>query len=127
MSISMCERDGVPSVRTMDSAPAASATRSVSSRVPAASTRSSTASARGHHVRVITATYPGEPVDPPGVQVSRVEPLLRIGNAPLLLPLARLRDYDVIHVHQPFIFGADLAALSAKLRRIPLVSTLQNE
>src|SRR5919202_1075972 len=47
MSISMCENDGVPSVMTMCSAAAASATRSDQAIVPAAVTRSSTSWAPG--------------------------------------------------------------------------------
>src|SRR3954451_10789025 len=47
MSISMCENDGVPSVMTMCSADAASATRSLHAIVPFAVTRSSTSGAPG--------------------------------------------------------------------------------
>src|SRR5919202_470125 len=47
MSISMCENDGVPSVMTMCSAAASSATRSDHAIVPAAVTRSSTSWAPG--------------------------------------------------------------------------------
>ena len=78
-------------------------------------------------VTVITATYPGEPRDPEGVHVIRLNPLLRIGNAPLLPELFMTRDYDVLHLHQPFIFGAELATSAAQLRRIPLMSSFHNE
>jgi hypothetical protein len=46
--------------------------------------------ARGHRVEVYSATYPGEPVDPAGVRVHRLRPVLRLGNAPLLPGLVRL-------------------------------------
>lgn len=83
--------------------------------------------ARGHQVTVFTATYPGEPVDPAGVEVRRIEPLLRIGNAPLLPALAAVRGYDVIHLYQPFIFGTEGALVSHRRSRVPIVSSFQNE
>jgi len=82
---------------------------------------------RGHDVTIITATYPGEPQDPEGVRVVRLEPLLRMGNAPLLPSLLVAHGYDVVHLHQPFIFGAEMAAGAAWLRRMPLVSSFHNE
>jgi glycosyltransferase involved in cell wall biosynthesis len=57
---------------------------------------------------VFTATADGTPPDSGGAIVHRIEPLLRIGNAPLIPRLARLRDFDVLHLHYPFIFGAEL-------------------
>jgi glycosyltransferase involved in cell wall biosynthesis len=72
--------------------------------------------ARGHEVEVFTAPAPGEPPDPGAVTVRRIEPLLAIGNAPLIPSLARIRDFDVIHLHYPFIFGSELALL-ARARR----------
>jgi glycosyltransferase involved in cell wall biosynthesis len=80
--------------------------------------------ARGHEVDVYSATYPGEPEDPPGVRVHRLKPVLRLGNAPLLPGLLRMPAPDVIHVHQPFIFGADLVTLRQKA---PVVATFHNE
>jgi glycosyltransferase involved in cell wall biosynthesis len=83
--------------------------------------------ARGHRVQVYTATYPGTPQDPPGVRVHRLRPLLRIGLAPLLAGLLRMPRPDVVHVHQPFIFGAELAVLRAAWGGVPVVSTFHNE
>jgi glycosyltransferase involved in cell wall biosynthesis len=83
--------------------------------------------ARGHDVEVFTASYPGVPRDPDGVRVHRYRARLRIGNAPFIPQLALVRGFDVIHLHQPFIFGAE-AALTASLRtRTPLVSSYHNE
>ena len=81
---------------------------------------------RGHEVTVWTATYPGDPVDPAGVAVQRLRPVLRLGNAPLVPGLLRIRDVDLVHLHQPFIFGTDLAWPLCRARRIPLVSTFHN-
>ncbi len=82
---------------------------------------------RGHEVHVVTATWPGERIDPKGVTVHRVRPLVRAGNAPLLPRLAHLKGFDIIHVHCPFISGAELVALGSVARRTPLVLTYHND
>lgn len=82
--------------------------------------------ALGHEVDVYTATYPGEPLDPPGVTVHRLRPALRLGLAPLLPQLLRMPLPDVIHVHQPFIFGAELVVARAARAGVPVVSTFHN-
>jgi glycosyltransferase involved in cell wall biosynthesis len=66
---------------------------------------------RGDHVEVFTAPAPGKPPDPGRAIVHRIEPLLAIGNAPLIPALARVDGFDVIHLHYPFIFGAELVLL----------------
>ncbi len=71
---------------------------------------------RGHHVEVFTAAADGEAPDPGGAIVHRIEPVMAIGNAPLIPKLARLDSFDVVHVHYPFIFGSELTLLS-RLRR----------
>ncbi|MDX6587086.1 MAG: hypothetical protein QOI31_1559 [Solirubrobacterales bacterium] len=71
---------------------------------------------RGHHVEVFTAPAPGEVPESPGVEVHRTKPVFAIGNAPLIPSLARLGGFDVVHLHYPFIFGADLTLLG-RLRR----------
>jgi D-inositol-3-phosphate glycosyltransferase len=63
---------------------------------------------RGHHVEVFTATAEGPAPDPGRAVVHRIEPVLRIGNAPLIPRVARLRGFDILHLHYPFIFGAEL-------------------
>ena len=50
---------------------------------------------RGHDVEVFTAPAQGEPPDPGGARVHRVEPLLAIGNAPLIPTLARIQGRPV--------------------------------
>jgi glycosyltransferase involved in cell wall biosynthesis len=83
--------------------------------------------ARGHDVEVFTASYPGVPRDPAGVRVHRYRARLRIGNAPFIPQLALLRGFDVIHLHQPFIFGAEAALAAAARTGTPLVSSYHNE
>jgi glycosyltransferase involved in cell wall biosynthesis len=67
--------------------------------------------ASGDAVEVFTAPAPGEPPDPAGVIVHRIEPVIAVGNAPLIPALARIEGFDVLHLHYPFIFGAELTLL----------------
>ena len=67
------------------------------------------------------------PRDPAGVVTHRYDARLRLGNAPFIPQLALIDGFDVIHLHQPFIFGAE-AALAAHARNgTPLVSSYHNE
>src|SRR5690242_21338787 len=71
--------------------------------------------ARGHDVEVFTAAYPGVPQDPSGVRVHRYAARLRLGLAPFVPQLADLHGFDVVHLHQPFIFGTEMV-LTARAR-----------
>jgi glycosyltransferase involved in cell wall biosynthesis len=82
---------------------------------------------RGHKVEVFTAAYPGRPVDPEGVVTHRYRARLRIGNAPFIPQLALLEGFDVLHLHQPFIFGAEAALTASARTGAPLVSSYHNE
>jgi glycosyltransferase involved in cell wall biosynthesis len=66
---------------------------------------------RGDRVEVFTAPAPGEPPDPGAAVVHRIDPVLAIGNAPLIPSLARVEGFDVVHLHYPFIFGSELTLL----------------
>jgi glycosyltransferase involved in cell wall biosynthesis len=68
-------------------------------------------------VEVFTAPAPGEPPDPGGVVVHRIDPVFEVGNAPLIPALARLEGFDLLHIHYPFIFGAELTLLGRVRRR----------
>jgi glycosyltransferase involved in cell wall biosynthesis len=57
---------------------------------------------------VFTSTADGKPPDSGGAIVHREEPVIRIGNAPLIPSIARIRGFDVLHLHYPFIFGVEL-------------------
>ncbi|MEK6327558.1 MAG: glycosyltransferase family 4 protein [Actinomycetota bacterium] len=72
---------------------------------------------RGHEVEVFTAPAAGEPPDPGGAVVHRIEPLLAFGNAPLIPSLARIEGFDLLHLHYPFIFGSELTLLGRLARR----------
>ena len=47
----------------------------------------------------------------------RIDPVLAIGNAPLIPALARIEGFDVVHLHYPFIFGSELTLLGRLSRR----------
>jgi glycosyltransferase involved in cell wall biosynthesis len=83
----------------------------------------------GHRVTVYTAAGPSaEPAeDPDGIAVRRLPAVIRFGNAPLLPGLLGIRDEDILHLHLPFIFGAELVWAVSRLRNIPLVVTYHND
>ena len=72
--------------------------------------------AHGHEVEVFTAPADGVAPDPGAVVVHRIDPVFAIGNAPLIPRIARVEGFDVVHIHYPFIFGAELTLLG-RLRR----------
>jgi glycosyltransferase involved in cell wall biosynthesis len=72
---------------------------------------------RGHHVEVFTAPAAGEPPDSGRAIVHRIDPVLAMGNAPLIPRLATIHGFDVVHLHYPFIFGSELTLLGRLKRR----------
>jgi glycosyltransferase involved in cell wall biosynthesis len=72
---------------------------------------------RGHHVEVFTAPAEGEQPDAGQAMVHRIEPVMAIGNAPLIPSIARIAAFDVVHIHYPFIFGSELTLLGRATRR----------
>ncbi len=83
----------------------------------------------GHDVTVFTAAHPkGEYAYPPEIKVKRLPIWLRFGNAPLLPDLLReIHDFDIIHQHFPFIFGAELTWFAAQRHHMPYVITHHND
>lgn len=79
---------------------------------------------RGHEVEVYTSRYPNEPYEyVPGLVVHRLPYQFRYGNAPLTIGLFKIRSADVIHLHYPYYFGAEIVYVLSKLRGIPYVVT----
>ena len=72
---------------------------------------------RGNHVEVFTAAAEGDAPDPGDAIVHRIDPVMAIGNAPLIPSLARLDSFDVVHLHYPFIFGSELTLLGRLRKR----------
>lgn len=84
---------------------------------------------RGHEVHVFTASVRDTPrlEMQAGVQVHRLRPLVRLGNAPVIPQLVNyLNGFDLIHLHYPFI-GGELAAVAARLTHTPLVITYHQD
>ncbi|MCG8352017.1 MAG: glycosyltransferase family 4 protein [Chloroflexales bacterium] len=84
----------------------------------------------GHTVHVFTATCRGAPKieHQEGFVTHRLRPLVQIGNAPVLPSLlTSLAGFDIIHLHYPFILGAELVRLAAYLNHTPLVVTFHND
>lgn len=83
----------------------------------------------GHKVTVFTSSSSalGEFEYPSEICVKRLPALFQIGNAPLLPGLLTLQDFDVIHLHHPFIFGAELIRIISRFKSIPYVLTHHND
>ncbi len=84
---------------------------------------------RGHEVHIYTAACQGAPTyaEREGITIHRLPTLFRFGNAPFLPGLLSIRDFDIIHLHHPFIFGAEMIWVVSKLRKIPYVLTHHND
>ena len=81
----------------------------------------------GHDVTVFTCGPSLNYGYPDNISVEHLKPLFKLGNAPVLPDLLKLKDYDVIHLHYPFFFGAELIYLISKLRKIKYVITYHND
>lgn len=80
---------------------------------------------RGHDVTVLTSQAPLDGFeDPPEIKVRRLHSTVRFGNAPLTPALlAEVGRFDLIHLHWPYIFGAELTWTASKLSGVPYVVT----
>jgi glycosyltransferase involved in cell wall biosynthesis len=82
----------------------------------------------GHDVTVFTSRYPDEDFKYPDLlKVVRFKPCFRIGNAPFLPKLIVLGKFDIVHLHYPFVFGAELVLLNSLLRKNTLVITYHQD
>ena len=83
---------------------------------------------RGYDVEVITAVPAGkEPLEFP-FPVHYLPAVFRVGNAPLTPSMGRaLQGADLIHLHYPYIFGAELCFNTARMTRTPIVVTYHND
>jgi glycosyltransferase involved in cell wall biosynthesis len=81
----------------------------------------------GHDVTVFTCGPSLCYEYPENISVRHLKPFFKLGNAPFLPGLIKLKDYDLIHLHYPFFFGAELIYLTSKLRKIKYVITYHND
>lgn len=83
---------------------------------------------RGHEVTVFTAATPRDHEMTFPFPVERLPAAFRLGNAPFTPALARrLRGFDIIHLHYPFIFGAELTMWAAWRAGTTLVFSYHNQ
>ncbi len=83
---------------------------------------------QGHQVDVFTARRANtdiEPVD--GVTVHWLPSVARIGNAPLTPALLRMSNFDIVHLHYPYVFGQELVWFRSLTKRTPLVITYHQD
>lgn len=82
----------------------------------------------GHEVTVFTSHHPPDDYAyPEEITVQRLPALFRIGNAPFLPGLLKIKGFDIIHLHHPFIFGAEMVWIVSQVRGIPYVITHHND
>ncbi|MHB0869409.1 MAG: glycosyltransferase family 4 protein [Chloroflexota bacterium] len=82
----------------------------------------------GHQVTVFTARDGrDDEAYHPKMTVRRLPALFRLGNAPFLPGLALLEGFDVIHLHYPFYFGAELLMANSVVRRSRYVVTYHQD
>lgn len=83
---------------------------------------------RGHQVTVFTADrFRLGYVYPDAIAVRHLPVLFRVGNAPFLPSLLRLGSFDVLHLHYPFFFGAEMVFLRSLVGRLPYVVTYHQD
>jgi glycosyltransferase involved in cell wall biosynthesis len=82
----------------------------------------------GHSVTVLTADdAPLGHRDSKQPVVRRLPVLLRFGNAPLLPGLGHLDEFDIVHLHYPFYFGAEIIYARSLLGGPPFVVTYHQD
>lgn len=82
----------------------------------------------GHEVTVYTSNFSNEEYDYPSLfKVKAFKPLFKIGNAPFIPELLKIKDYDIIHLHYPFFFGAEMIYILHKLRKKKYFITYHND
>ena len=82
----------------------------------------------GKDVTVFTSSSPRtDYVYDENINVKRFRPLFQIGNAPFMPQLANIGDYDIVHLHLPFVFGDAFLYLFSKIRQTRFVITYHND
>lgn len=83
----------------------------------------------GHDVTVFTYDYPKQPYKYPDIiKVKKLPYLFRVGNAAFMPGLLKeLKGFDIIHLHFPFFFGAEMVYLASKLQHTKYIITYHND
>lgn len=79
----------------------------------------------GHEVTVFTRKYERQFDYPKEIKVVQLRSAFSFGNGVLLPGLLGIKGFDVLHVHLPFHFGAELASIVSLARGIPIVVSYQ--
>jgi len=85
---------------------------------------------RGHEITVFTAAQKDRGASLPefSFPVRYLPVTFRLGNAPLTPSLTKcLQGFDGIHLHYPYIFGAELTLRASRRFNIPFVVTYHND
>ncbi len=83
---------------------------------------------RGHAVEVVTAVPRDKDALSFPFPVHYLPAIFRVGNAPFTPKLGtKLQGFDIIHLHYPYIFGAELCVASSRATATPLVVTYHND
>ena len=82
----------------------------------AAYTEAEELSRRGHEVTVFTPKRAKKSAAAAGFNLRRLRPFFRYGNAAFLPQLWwKLKNFDVVHLHYPFLGGAEIVWLKSKI------------
>lgn len=83
----------------------------------------------GHEVCVLTRDYGKELIydDPDTIEIKRFRPLFKFGNAPFIPQIFFMKNYDIIHLHYPFFFGAEIVYLIHKIWGSKYVISYHND
>ncbi|MCB0187356.1 MAG: glycosyltransferase family 4 protein [Caldilineaceae bacterium] len=84
---------------------------------------------RGHDVHVSTVVVEGAPAQEirESISIHRLQPLVQVGNAPLIpQQFFYLDGFDIIHLCYP-IFGGESATLAGRWKRMPLIITYHQD
>jgi len=69
----------------------------------------------------------GDPAYPGEITVRRLAVWFRFGNAPFLPGLLRLTGFDIVHLHYPFYFGAEMVFLKSMTGGLRYVVTYHQD
>ncbi|EKQ54488.1 MAG: glycosyltransferase [Methanobacterium sp. Maddingley MBC34] len=83
---------------------------------------------RGHEVTVLTSAITGDDFNDNNdlFKTIRFHPWFQIGNAPFIPQLLSMDDYDILHLHYPFFFGAEMIYLLKKLKNVNYILSYHN-
>jgi glycosyltransferase involved in cell wall biosynthesis len=61
------------------------------------------------------------------VPVHKLATFFRVGQAPFTPGILAINDFDLIHLHFPYYFGAELTEIVSTIKKIPFIITYHND